>query len=198
MTLPSMTSTRARITAAAAIAILALLVPPASAHRPDQAVNGRWVGLIPCVFTTPESVTSNHVTCTGSTTWAGTWTGVTHYKIDGTFDTVTGAADATVDETFIGRDDHGRVGTLHFAETLVGTPTGIPDTSTIHIDACIIDATNDFAGATGHVMFDGVANLASGEGTFGGDWTLPHPSGRDVQVAACDIHGTHRSEGGRG
>ncbi len=198
MTLPSMTSTRARITAAAAVALLALLAPPASAKSGDEVVNGRWVGLVPCVPTTPESVTSDHVTCTGSTTWAGTWTGVTNYTIDGTFDLLTGAADATVDETFVGRDDQGRIGTLRFAEKLVGTPTGIPDTMALHIDACIVDATGDFAGASGHVEFDGVANLAGGEGTFSGRWRLPRPSGHDGHVADCDIDGVHHNQGGRG
>ncbi len=198
MTLRSMTSTRVRITVAAAVAILALLAPPASAKSPDEAVNGRWVGLVPCVPTTPESVTSDHVTCTGSTTWAGTWTGVTNYTIDATFDAVTGAADGTVDETFVGRDDHGRIGTLRFTEKLVGTPTGIPDTQYLHIDACIVGATGDFAGATGHVGFDGVANLAGGTGTFSGHWRLPRTSGRDGHVADCDTGGVHHNKGGRG
>lgn len=185
MTPPSMTSTRVQITAAIAIALLAVLAPRASATS-DRDVEGRWVGLVPCVPTTPESVTTNHVTCTGSTTWAGTWTGVTSYTIDGTFDAFTGAADATVDETFVGRDDQGRVGTLRFAEHLVGTPTGIPDTQVLHIDACIIDATGDFAGASGRVSFDGVANLAGGTGTFDGTWKLPRRSGPDSHVAECD------------
>ena len=198
MTLPSMTSTRARITAAAAVAILAWLAPPASARSGDEAVHGHWVGLVPCVPTTPESVTSDHMTCTGSTTWTGTWTGVTNYTIDGTLDAVTGAADASIDETFVGRDDQGRIGTLHFTEKLVGTPTGIPDTSTMHIDACIVDATGDFLGATGHVVFDGVANLAGGAGTFSGNWRPLVSSGRAGTVADCNVDGAHHNQVGRG
>jgi hypothetical protein len=103
----------------------------------------------------------------------GTWTGVTHYTLDGVFDPVTGAAEATLDETFIGRDDHGRIGTMRFAEKLVGIPTGIPDTNSVRIDVRVVGATGDFSGARGHVVFDGLTNLAAGEGTFTGHWKLP-------------------------
>jgi hypothetical protein len=103
----------------------------------------------------------------------GTWTGVTHYTLDGIFDPVTGAGEATLDETFIGRDDHGRIGTMRFAEKLVGIPTGIPDTNTVRIDVRVVGATGGFSGAHGHVVFDGLTNLAGGEGTFTGHWKLP-------------------------
>lgn len=174
MTLRSPTSTRIWSIAAVAVALLALLAPPASAKSQDEPVTGRWVGLVPCVITSIDLATG-HTTCTGSTTWAGTWTGVTHYTLDGTYDPVTGAAEATLDETFVGRDDHGRIGTLRFAETLVGTPTGIPDTNTVHIDARIIDGTGDFTGARGDVVFDGITSLAGAEGTFTGHWSLQRP-----------------------
>ena len=133
MTFQSMTSTRVRIAAAAAVALLALFTPPASANSRDEGVRGRWVGLVPCVITSFDPGTG-HTTCTGSTSWVGTWTGVTNYTIDGTFDPLTGAAAATVDETFVGRDDQGRVGTLRFTEKLVSTPTGVPGTGAMHID----------------------------------------------------------------
>ncbi len=174
MTFHSSASTRVRFIAAAAVALLALLALPASAKSRYEPVNGRWVGAVPCVMTSLDPATG-HTTCTGSTTWVGTWTGVTHYTLDGTYDPVTGAAEATLDETFVGRDEHGRIGTMRFAERLIGTPTGIPDTNTIRIDADIIDGTGGFTGARGHVVFDGITNLAGGEGTFTGNWTLPRP-----------------------
>ena len=199
MMLHSMTSTRVRLTAGVAAALLALLASPASANSRDEAVNGQFVGLVPCVVTTTESVTSDHTTCVGSTTWVGTWTGVTHYTVYGTYDLFTAAADMTIDETFVGRDDQGRIGTLCFAETLVGTPTGIPNTGNIHIEARIVDATGDFAGASGHAVFDGVmSGAAGGGGAFSGLWRLPRSSGRAGNRAACDTDGAHHNQGGRG
>jgi hypothetical protein len=133
-------------------------------------VEDTWTEIVPCAPTSFE-VSSNATTCIGSTLWTGTWTGVTTYTFDGEIDLITGAGHGTLDETFVGQDDTGRSGTLHLDETVVLVPTGVPDTAAISIDMTITGGTDDFAGARGHAVAVGIANLATGGGTFSGRWT---------------------------
>ncbi len=162
-----MTRMRLELAAGAAVVGLGLFASPASAHNRGEPVDGRWFGVVPCVATTVDPA-STHTVCTGSSTWDGTWTGVTRYAYDGTLDVVAGAGQGTIDETFTGRDADGRTGMMRFAEMVVLTPTGIPDTASVRIDATIVGGTGGFRTARGRVVFTGVVNLAGGAGTFSG------------------------------
>lgn len=150
------------VRAAGLLGLLLLVAQPAPAQAaPQERLVGRWVGAVPCVPTAIPSVTGS-TTCAGSTTWIGGLTGQTHYTYRGTVDLVTGAGRGSIDETFVGRDQAGRVGTLRFAETVVALPTGIPDTGSVSIDAVLVDGTGDFAGAAGRLSFNGLINVIAG------------------------------------
>ena len=166
-------SGRVRRTATIAVALLAALsvAVPASAagtHGPKrQVVRGSWVSPT-CVFTDYDPVTGAF-RCTSSTTWTGTWTGVTHVEGEGTFDVLTGSGSGTIKETFVGRAADGTTGTLQFTERWVADGPSL----TIHIDARIVAGTGDWTGTSGQVAFDGTMASGSGFGGFVGSWTRP-------------------------
>jgi hypothetical protein len=133
-----------------------------------EPVRGTWQQLVNCAFTHYDP-TTRAMGCEGSTLWSGTWNGITHYHVEGTYDPLTGDSSGTLHETFYGADRGGRHGTMTFTEryTLVGA------TSTIHIDTRMTDATGGFAGARGALSFDGTDNILTGRGTYSGEWTPP-------------------------
>jgi hypothetical protein len=143
-----------------------------SVAQGQQRVEARWLGLVPCIITAYNPAT-NYTRCTGSTAWIGTWTGVTHYVFRGKLDAVTFTGHGKIQERFFGADSHGRVGTMRFEETITAVPSRIPATGLIRIDVKMVGATGGFRGATGHVLFTGLANAAIAFGTFHGWWTPP-------------------------
>jgi hypothetical protein len=153
---------------AALAAAAAVLTPPAVAGAqaaPRAAVHGSWMSLVNCAATGYDPV-SKRLTCVGSTLWQGTWNGVTDYVGTATYDALSGDASGTLTETFHGRASDGGRGTLTFFETF--TIDGA--TSALHIDAQLLDGSGDFTGARGEVSFDGVDNIAAGNGTYAGWW----------------------------
>lgn len=144
--------------------------PPAvakSAGASHQDVRGGWVSP-PCVLTEYDRMTGAF-RCTASSTWTGTWTGVTHVEGEGTLDLATGSGSGTIEETFIGHASDGTAGRLRFTETWVADGPSM----TIHIDARIVEGTDDWVGATGRVVFDGSMVGVSGYGGYVGSWTRP-------------------------
>ena len=158
-------------------AVTALLVfgaataeaPPARA----EPVRGSWGSLVNCLFTNYNPMTGD-MRCEGSTLWRGTWTGITHYHVEGTYDVLTGDSAGTLRETFYGSDSTGRRGTLSFAERykLDGAA------SRIHITAEITGGTGELRDARGVATFDGTNNVAAGYGTYSGEWTPPRDRGQ--------------------
>jgi hypothetical protein len=149
--------------AAAATLAAAASGPPAAVA---EGVEGSWQQLVNCAFTHYDPAT-HAMGCDGSTLWRGTWTGVTHYRVAGTYDLLTGDSSGTFHETFYGHDARGRRGTLSFNDRY--TITGA--TSTIHIVGAITGGTGGFVGARGTVRFDGTDNVLTGSGRYSGDWT---------------------------
>jgi hypothetical protein len=148
---------------------MAVMAPPALASNTrGEVVAGQWGGAVPCVPTSADP-TTGETTCLGSTTWIGGLTGQTHYVFTGTLDLTTGAGSGKIDETFIGRDADGRTGTLRFTETIASKPTGLPATGSVVIDAKVVEATGDFAGTRGELVFEGTVNAVAGDlGTYSG------------------------------
>jgi hypothetical protein len=102
----------------------------------------------------------------GSTLWQGTWTGLTHYAIQGTANLVTGAGSGSLTETFVGRSSDGRRGTIRLGETYVLDAAGH-----LRIRARVTDATGQFIGGRGSMTFDGtMVGIATGSGTYRGRW----------------------------
>jgi len=158
-----------RLAVTALLSCLAGTAPPALAGNPrGEIVSGQWGGAVPCVPTSADP-TTGATTCLGSTTWVGGLTGQTHYVFTGTLDLTTGAGSGEIDETFIGRDADGRVGTLRFTETIVSKPSGLPATGSVVIDAQVVAATGAFGGARGELRFEGTVNVVAGDfGTYSG------------------------------
>lgn len=132
----------------------------------SEAVKGNWFNPLPCVFTSLDAATGTF-SCTGSSVWKGTWTGVTVFNVTGTLDPATGDSWGTVEEMFVGSADDGTTGTMRFAETY--TVDGA--TFEIYVDIDIVDATDGFAGAQGSAVFQGLYPMAGGGGWYHGEWT---------------------------
>jgi hypothetical protein len=149
------------------VALCLAAVVPARAFA-AAPVHGSWQQLANCLFTHYDPL-GGGFGCEGSSVWQGTWTGVTVYHAEGTYDVLSGDSAGRLQETFRGHDVDGRRGTISFDESyvLVGS------TSMIHIDARIAGATGGFAGARGAVTFDGTDNVATGFGTYAGRWSPP-------------------------
>lgn len=150
-----------RITLIAAVAALA--AAPA-ARATDRPATGTWQQLVNCAITGYD-LTSKHLTCIGSSLWTGTFSGVTTYTVDATYDLLTGDGHGTIDETFHGRAGD-RHGSLRFLETF--TATGA--TQAMHIDARSVSGTGDLARSRVALVFDGVDNIVTGHGTYAGRW----------------------------
>ena len=72
-----------------------------SSGTTTSAVNGSWAQIVDCVFTHYDPQ-SGAFTCVGGSTWQGSWTGVTHYDVKGTYDLATG------DTTAVDMDEFNR------------------------------------------------------------------------------------------
>ena len=168
-----MTHTKHRMmTIALAVSVSLSMAPSALAARGgSERLTGDWGGAVPCVPTAVDT-SSNQVSCVGSTTWAGSLTGQTHYTFDGTTDLVTGAGEGTIDETFVGWDEQGRVGTLRFSETIASVPSGIPNTGYVRIEARVVDGSGGFEGARGRLVFVGTVSTVGAIGTYSGRISL--------------------------
>jgi hypothetical protein len=149
-----------RIALAATVAALA--TAPAAAAPP---ASGTWQQLVNCAITSYD-LTSEHMTCIGSSLWRGTLQGITRYKVDATYGLLSGDGHGTIDETFYGRSSDGRRGSLRFQETF--TATGA--TQGMQIDAHSVGGTGGFARSSARFRFDGVDNIVTGHGTYAGDW----------------------------
>lgn len=155
------------------LACLAVTLPaPGALAAPrTHAVSGTWQEVVPVSMTsyTPSAgdPLNGQYQGVGSTLWQGTWTGVTHYTMQGTANLVTGAGSGTLQETFVGRSTDGGTGTLDFSESYTVAVDG-----TISIQARIVGGTGDFAGARGSVDFLGHQyGVATGNGTYSGRWS---------------------------
>lgn len=136
-------------------------------------VSGTWQTVVPVVLTSYKPSSPDPTTGTfsgvGSTLWQGTWTGLTHYKISGTANLITGAGSGTIQETFTGRSSDGRIGTMSFAETY-----SLDTTGQLSIQATITNATGELAGEHGVVAFTGKElGAIVGNGTYSGHWSRP-------------------------
>lgn len=137
-----------------------------------EPVSGNWQQLISAVPLSYNPFT-HAIDFVGSSLWTGTWTGVTYYRVKGTFDLLTGQGVGDLTETFTGCSADGGHGRLSFVEHLTVGPGGVT-----HIDTRLVHGTGDFAGTTGAVTFDGTANTVSGSGTYSGWWTRPSSTTR--------------------
>ena len=161
-----------RIFVLAVAAAACVTAVPTSAQAGERlTVVGSWQSLVNCVFTSYDP-TSTRMSCVGSTLWTGSLEGVTKYDVTGRYDVLTGTSSGVLHEVFYGRDQAGNQGTLVFDETY--TLDG--PTSTIHIDCAAVGGTDAFAGARGHLVFDGTDNVATGFGQYGGTLVLPKAS----------------------
>lgn len=154
----------------AALALMGL-APGAQAGARTHAVSGSWQEVVPVSMTSYTPSAGDPLTGRyqgiGSTLWQGTWTGVTHYVMQGTANLVTGAGSGTLQETFVGRSDDGGTGTLDFSETYT-----LADDGTLVIQARITGGSGDFARARGSVSFLGQQyGVATGNGSYSGRWT---------------------------
>lgn len=155
---------------AATMPLAALILSGAPAHaRPAPNVAGSWQTIVPVTLTSyqPSSdPTTGTYAGVGTTEWQGTLTGVTHYKIHGTANLITGVGSGAIDETFIGRSVNGETGTMRFTETYV-----LDDAGHIRIEASLVDATGEFAGSRATLAFAGTEyGAATGNGTYSGTW----------------------------
>ncbi len=158
---------------ALASAVLAMFAAPAASAKETgaRAVAGTWQTIVPVSLTSyqpsPSDPTTGDYTGVGSTMWQGTWTGVTHYRIRGTANLVTGAGQGAIEETFIGRAGSDEVGTLIFSETYTLDATG-----RIKIHARITGGTGAFESSVGVASFDGIVlGVITGSGSYVGRWT---------------------------
>lgn len=148
--------------------LLSVLGMPLSGNAAEPAgtvVGGSWVNEVPCLFTSFEPDTGSF-TCTGSSTWQGSWTGVTHFEAWGVTDPRTGDLRATLTETFVGSYVADRsTGSLMFTETIIVEGA----TGAVLIEADIVGGSGDptFRCSSGHVSFDGFSTPA-GVIAFGG------------------------------
>src|SRR5437763_12914788 len=75
----------------AAAGLMASLAPPVRAEesRTEDLVGG-WVGELPCLLTSAAPAASTPTTvpfkCASGTTWDGSWTGHSLYRLSGTLD----------------------------------------------------------------------------------------------------------------
>jgi hypothetical protein len=151
---------------------IALSTPAGAAAGPAGAttttVGGSWAQVVNCVYTRYEPSTGDF-SCVGSSTWEGSWTGLTHYVITGTLNPSTGDMRGTLDETFVGTwvpdRSHGSL-TFHERFTLDGA------TSVVHIDTDVLGGEGDpaFRCSSGHLTFDGLAPGQTGFGGYQGRW----------------------------
>ncbi|HEY4409217.1 MAG TPA: hypothetical protein VGO87_05005 [Acidimicrobiia bacterium] len=140
--------------------------PPGTA---TSTVGGSWAQIVNCVFTDYDP-SSGAFHCVGSSTWEGSWTGVTHYAVTGVFNATNGDMRGTLDETFVGTWVPDRShGTLNFHErfSIDGA------TSVLHIDTDVLGGDGDpsFRCSGGHVTFDGLTPGETGFGGYEGTWT---------------------------
>jgi hypothetical protein len=146
------------------LAALGVAAGPAAAARAD-ALTGGWQQLVNCAPTSYNLLTGDMI-CNGSSLWSGSLTGLTQYTFSGHFDLLSGSSSGTVTETFT--DQHGD-GTLSFTEKeTVDGPSGA-----YHLDATVTAATGIYAGKTGTIVFDGVGDAATANGTYTGTLAVP-------------------------
>jgi hypothetical protein len=157
--------------AAALVSVLGTAGPGRAAEAKTTTVGGSWANGLPCIFTSFEPGTGAF-TCTGSSTWQGSWTGLTQFDARGVVDPVTGDTSGTINEVFIGTSLSDRsTGSLRFTEsfTIAGA------TGAIVIDADIVGGGGDptFRCSKGHATFTGFGppGGAGGFGGWQGAWT---------------------------
>lgn len=156
----------------ATLAVVFGTTMPVDAMEPGTTtVGGSWVNVLACVFTSFDPATGAF-TCTSSSTWEGSWTGITHFDAEGVIDPATGDLRGTFTETFIGTHLADRsMGSLTFVESF--TVEGA--TGAVLIEADIVRGSGDptFGCSSGHATFDGFAAPAAGSslGGWRGTWT---------------------------
>jgi hypothetical protein len=149
-------------------ALLSVLGTPLTGNAAEPratVVGGSWLNEVPCIFTSFDPDTGR-VTCTGSSTWQGSWTGVTRFEARGVTDPKTGDLRATLTETFVGTYLADRsTGSLMFTESI--TVEGA--TGAVLIEGDIGGGSGDptFRCSRGHVSFDGFST-PGGVLAFGG------------------------------
>jgi len=158
------------------IAGIALIATPAAAarHRHSASVvHGAW--------TDPAGACTAHIvsfdpatgalTCTGTSTWIGTWAGSTTWTLTGRQDPASGAITGRIDEVFKGRASGGRRGTLTFVEHLTLDAAGNTD-----ISGHVVRSAGELTGSRGHARWIGHSNAdGSGSGTYSGRWQRVKP-----------------------
>jgi hypothetical protein len=159
----------------AATGLMASLAPPVRAEEPrTEDVVGGWVAELPCLVTSAAPALSTPTTvplsCASGTTWDGSWTGHTFYRLSGTLDLVTGDFHGDVDEMLVGFVTVTRAaGTLH----LVGTLDVDGASNTVVVGERIVGGTGAFGRSSGTVIFEGLALGTVGQGGYHGAWMHP-------------------------
>jgi hypothetical protein len=150
-----------------------MVAPQARADEwPTQEVVGGWIGVLPCLITSAKPTSSSPTTvpfeCVSGTTFNGSWTGHTVYRLSGTLDLLTGDLHGFVDETLVGIVTSTRAaGTLHLAGRLAVDGA----TSTVVVRERILAGTGAFLGSSGIVEFVGLGVGGVGQGGYHGTWT---------------------------
>lgn len=143
----------------------------ATAEARSSSVSGQWVNALPCVPTGPLAAdpgldpAATPLECVGSSTWTGTFRGVTTFRVQGIYNLVTGELHGTIDEWFAGSSSDGRRGTLTWHETIdvVG--------GALVIEADILRGTGSFGRARGQVRFTGTTlPTTNAYGDYAGRW----------------------------
>jgi hypothetical protein len=154
--------------AVALMAVLGGFVAAPTANAGQMPVNGTWQQLVNCAPTDYDPVTGR-IHCLGSSMWQGTWTGVTNFEFDGTYDINTGDTQGTARETFHGQASDGTSGDLYVLNHIVADG----ETDQFRDEVDILGGTDGFAGSKGHVLFTGRIDETSGGGEYRGKWVRP-------------------------
>jgi Glyoxalase/Bleomycin resistance protein/Dioxygenase superfamily len=155
---------RSMVGVAVVVALLALTpLPGRAAEATVTTVGGSWANGVPLVFTSLDPDTGKFSGILSST-WQGSWTGLTHAVVEGVMDRATGDIRGTITETFVGLADRSS-GSLEFTESF----TFEGATGALLIEADIVSGSGDpaFRCSSGHVSFDGIALPPAGP-AFGG------------------------------
>lgn len=157
----------------AVVVVLIALAAPADARSPWQPIEGTYhqapAGCIPA----GDDPSAGRLSCVGSVTWLGTWTGQSVYTFEMGVDDLATGGRVTVDETLVATDDEGRSGTIRWLVDLTFTPSAVPGTYDVRYSGTIVDATGDFCGARAELVGTGVIVGAAQTGEYHGRWFPP-------------------------
>lgn len=184
-----MKSRRRRAIAAAvflAASLVGTLAPANAVPKERVWFTGGWfndLGCAPVIESWNDEMTQAQVSCVGTTTWNGDFTGKTTLTASGTM-YAAGGFSGVYEEWFYGEYLPERiVGGLH----MVGT-VEIDTHLAFHAEAKIIGGTCGFADAKGWITFDGFET----NGGYVGEWVRPK---QGSSATVCQPVDTERAIG---